>query len=74
MPRALFDVWGMAGIVWVAGEVRDPERVRDAAADDRLGLDDVDRAPPEQLDGGAAGLEDLAAGERDVEGGPEICS
>ena len=27
------------------GEVGDPERVRDAAADDRLGLDDVDGAP-----------------------------
>ena len=53
-------------------QVGDPQRVLDAAADDRLGLDDVDGTPAEELDRGAPRLEDLAARERDVERGPEV--
>ena len=53
------------------GQLGDPQRLGDAAADDRLGLDDVDAAAGEQLDRAGPRVEDLAAGERDVEGGGE---
>ena len=72
MPRALFEVCGMAGIVWVAA---------------RSAIQSVSAMPPQMTGSGwttstarrpsssTAALrdcEDLATGERDVEGRPEM--
>ena len=67
IPIARLDVCGGRHAV-ERRELRDEQRLADAAADHRLRLVDVDAAAVDAASGRASAHRDLAAGERDVHG------